>query len=88
MARRCKLFLVPEFERGTTVQEYRCDGTAVRAPWAAHGNAAERLQRQTRKLSLNSSQRTTRDGLRLESRTPQAVLRRTYGGAKNLQRFG
>src|SRR6266852_6121903 len=51
-------------------------------PW----NAAESPQRQTCKLSLTLSESTTRDGLRLASRTPHAASR--PGGAQNLQRFG
>jgi hypothetical protein len=39
-------------------------------PW----NAAENSQRQAQKLSLTLSESTTRDGLRLASRTPQTVL--------------
>ena len=52
------------------------DGTrrtcSLGRPW----NAAESSRRQTCKLSLTLGESTTRDGPRLESRTPQAALRR------------
>ncbi len=70
IARSCKLFLGRELERGVSVQA----DLFVWPPW----NAAESPQRQTSKLSLTLSQSTTRDGLRLTSRTPQAALRPMY----------
>ncbi len=70
IARSCKLFLGRELERGVSVQA----DLFVWPPW----NAAESPQRQTSKLSLTLSQSTTRDGLRLASRTPQAALRPMY----------
>ncbi|SRR6266478_9552816 len=69
IARRCKLVLGTELERGTVVQE----DPFVWPSW----NAAENSQRQACKLSHTLSESTTRDGLRLASRTPQAALRPT-----------
>jgi hypothetical protein len=70
IARRCKLFLGPELERGTMVQ----GDLFVWPPMEPE----ESSQRQTCKLSLTLSESTTRDGLRLPSRTPQAALRPMY----------
>ena len=44
----------------------------------------ESSQRQTRKLSLTLSESTTRDVLRLASRTPQAALRPTESWPETL----
>src|SRR5258708_32785661 len=85
--------LVPELRNCTTLYTVLRNGirTGVMVldcpcsfgrPW----NAAENSQRQTCKLSLTLSESTTRDGLRLASRTPHAASR--PGGAQNLQRFG
>ena len=68
IARRCKLFLGTELGRGALVLE----DPFVWPPMERRKNS----QRQTCKLSLTLSESTTRDGLRLPSRTPQAALRR------------
>src|SRR6266567_4103986 len=70
IARRCKLVLGTELGRGTLVQE----DLFVWPPMEPEENS----QRQTCKLSLTLSKSTTRDGLRLPSRTPQAALRPMY----------
>jgi len=63
IARRCKLFVGTELERGAMVLE----DPFLWPSW----NAAENSQRQACKHSLTLSQRTTRDGPCLASRTPQ-----------------
>src|SRR5690242_2290651 len=63
IARRCKLFLGAELERGARVLGY----PFAWPPW----NAAENPKRQTRTLSLSLSVSATCDGFCLGSRTPQ-----------------
>ena len=70
IAQRCKLFLGTELERGAMVLE----APFVWPSW----NAAENSQRQACRHSLTLSESTTRDGLCLVSRTPQAALRPMY----------
>jgi hypothetical protein len=66
IARRCKLFLGTEFERGAIVLEY----PFVWPPMERPGSS----QWQTCKLSLTWSESARGDGLHLVSRTPQAAL--------------
>src|SRR6266566_5079370 len=69
IARRCKLFVGTELERGAIVLE---------DPFVWPWNAAENSQRQACRQSLTLSESTTRDGLCSASDTPQAALRPTY----------
>jgi len=69
IARRCKLFLGTDLERCAMVLEDPFVWPPV--------ECRESSQRQTCNLSLTLSESTTRDGLRLASRTPQAALRLT-----------
>jgi len=70
IARRRKLLLGTEFERGAMVQE----DLFVEPPMERR----REFVAATCKLSLTLSESTTRDGLRLASRTPQAALPPMY----------